>query len=70
MVEIENKLAKLFIDLEEENWRRIYRILLLVLALFLRCPMPFFFFFCLVFRKSSSLRNLELRKRLKQEISH
>ena len=30
----------------------------------------FFFFFGLVFRKSSSLRNLELGKRLEQEISH
>ena len=47
-MEIENKLAKLFIDLEEENWRRIYRILLLVFALFLQCPMPFFFFFFLL----------------------
>ena len=45
MVEIENKLAKFFIDLEEENWRRIYRILLLVFALFFDAQCLFFFFF-------------------------
>ena len=69
MVEIENKLAKFFIDLEEENWRRIYRILLLVFALFFDAQC-LFFFFCLVFRKSISLRNLELGRRLQQEISY
>lgn len=44
---LENQLAKVFTDLQEENWRRIYSILLLVFALFFRGPVPFFFFFWL-----------------------
>lgn len=63
---LENKLAKLFTDLQEGNWGRIYSILLLVFALFLRGPRPFFF--GSVFRKGSSLKNLVFGTRLKQEV--
>lgn len=56
--------AKPFTGLREENWRRIYSILLLVSALFLRGLMHFF---GLVLRKSSSLSNLVFGRRLKQK---
>lgn len=59
------KLAKLFTDLQVENWRRIYSILLLSLHYSFEAQCPFF---GSVFRKGSSLKNLVFGRRLKQEV--